>query len=141
MTNNYKPYDPNKVSVILGVIPARGFADGEMINVEFAEDDNTTYIGTDGDGRHIQSQNKSGTVTVRLHDYSETNPLLVVMNSIGEAFPITIVDKSSNADLFFAASCKVKKTPNFTKGKEGVTNEWVFNFINGKIIHSGGKKV
>lgn len=139
--SNYKPYDPNKVTCILGVIPARGFADGEMITVEFAEDEDTTYIGTDGDGRHVKGKNRSGTVTVRLHDYSETNPLLSILKEVGEPFPIAIVDKSTNADLFFASSCQVKKTPNLVKGKEGQVNEWVFNFISGKIIHSGAKKV
>lgn len=133
-------YDPTKVSVVIGVgvgATIRGFADGSMVSAEYTEDENMIHIGTDGYGCHIPSANKSGEVTVRLAAYSPSNAFLTALHLSGVPFPITVTDKSSNADLFFADSCKVKKRPPFEKSNEATMNEWVFNFIRGEIVHSG----
>lgn len=135
-----KQYDPKKVSTIIGVIAARGFADGVMIEVEFDEDERSKHIGTDGEGRHVKSANKSGKITIRLADYSPTNAVLTTLDTLDVPFPITIIDKTSNGALFFAESCAIIKPPNFVRGKEASENEWPIQFINGKMIHSGGKE-
>ena len=134
-----KQYDPTKTSTIIGTVAARGFADGNMIEVEFDEDKRTKHIGTDGEGRHIKSANESGTITIRLADYSPTNAVITALDLVDVPFPITVIDKTSNGALFFAASCAVVKLPNFVRGKEASENEWKFQFIKGQVIHSGGK--
>jgi len=137
---NYAQYDPSKVSVILGVAPVRGFADGEMVTVEYSEDKRSVHIGTDGRGRHIKSKNRSGTVTVRLADYSPSNATITTLDLVDEPFPITIIDKRSNGDLFFASSCALKKIPNLAKGDSPAMNEYVFNFVSGTVTHMGAKE-
>ena len=135
-------YDPTKVSVVIGAgvgATIRGFADGSMISADYDNDENMKHIGTDGQGRHIESADKSGTITIRLADYSPSNATLTALHLSKVPFPITVTDKTSNADLFFADSCKVKKRPPLEKSNEAIMNEWVFNFIRAEIIHSGAK--
>ncbi len=130
-------YDPKKVKITVGTAVQRAFADGVMVTVDYTEDENTVHIGTDGQGRHIKSSNLSGQVTIRLADYSASNLANAVLHVADVPFPIAVVDKSSNADLFFADSCKFVKRPPLEKGNEATMNEWVANFIRGEIVHSG----
>lgn len=134
-------YDPAKVSVVVGVATMRGFADGSMISAEYENDENTKHIGTDGQGRHIKSSDRSGQITIRLADYSVSNAALTALHVADVPFPIVVTDKSSNADVFFADSCKVAKRPPIEKSNEAVMNEWIFNFIRGEITHTGAAQV
>jgi hypothetical protein len=135
----FKQYDPTKVSVSIGTVLGRAFADGEMVTVEFSEDKRTKHIGTDGQGRHILNMDRSGTVTVRFASYSPTNAEIIALDLLDQPFPITVTDKSSTADLFFADSCTLTKVPNMVKGSEEAPNEYVFQFIRGEIVHSGAE--
>jgi hypothetical protein len=137
----FEQYNPTKVSVIIGAIIGRAFADGEMITVEFAEDKRSMHIGTDGQGRHIRNMNASGTITIRFADYSPTNDLIMALDKADQPFPITVTDKSSTAGLFFADSCTLSKIPNFVRGKEATENEYVFNFTNGTVFQSGATEI
>ena len=135
-------YDPTKVSVVIGVgagATIRGFADGAMITAEYTNDENTVHVGTDGQGRHIESADKSGQITVRLADYSPSNAVLTALHLSKVPFPVTVTDKTTTADLFFADSCKIAKRPPMEKSNEATMNEWVINFIRAEIVHSGAK--
>jgi len=136
-----KQYDPEKVTVVLGAVIARAFADGEMITATFTEDKRSVHVGTDGEGRHIRNRNASGTVTVRLADYSPTHDLIMALDTADQPFPITVTDKTSKVALFFADSCTLSKVPDFTRGKEATEPEYVFNFVKGTIVHSGAAEV
>jgi hypothetical protein len=137
----FKQYDPSKVSVIIGTIIARAFADGEFVMVEFDVDKRTKHIGTDGQGRHILGLDRSGKITIRLADYSPTNDSIMLLDELDQPFPITVTDKTTDAGLFFADSCTLTKTPNFARGKEATENEYVFQFINGRVVQSGATEV
>lgn len=138
---DYKQYDPKSVSVILGVVPIRGFADDTMVTVSFDEPKRSKHIGVDGEGRHIKNGDRSGTVTVHLADYSPSNATITGLDALDEPFPITIVDKKSNGDLFFAGSCALQEEPDFVKGKEAQNNEYVFQFIKGNAARMGAKEI
>ncbi len=132
-------YDPSKVSVSVGAEILKGFGVDSMVEVEFAEDHYSMHIGVDGSGRHVKSLNRSGTVTITLADYSPSNLTLSIIRDVDKAMPITITDKSSKGDFFAAASCLLVKTPNLVKGKEPTDNVYVFQFISGRVYHTGGK--
>jgi hypothetical protein len=134
-------YDPLKVTVTVSGIPMTGWADGEMITVEDAVDKRSKHIGTGGEGRHIKSADKSGTITIRLSDYSPSNAALNTIDEVDEPVPITVTDKTSNADLFFADSCALVKLPNMVKGAETSINEWAFQYITRTLAHTGAKEV
>jgi hypothetical protein len=133
----FSQFDPKKTTVIVGTAAMRAFADGEMINVEFTVDKRSKHIGTDGEGRHIKSADASGVATIRLADYSPSNAVLNTIDLADEPVPITMTDKSSTADLFFAESCMLVKVPNMVKGAGAVMHEWQFQFINGTVTHTG----
>ncbi len=132
-----KSYDPTKVSVTVNLVPITGFADGDMIMVEYETDENSKHVGTGGEGRFLESKDRSGVCTIRLADYSASNAALQLVRDLNVEVPITITDKTSNADLFFTAGAKCQKVPNFGKGQEAQMNEWPFIFIKGTIVHTG----
>jgi hypothetical protein len=134
---DYKQYDPKKVTVNVGGITARSFADGAMVTVAMDTDANTVHVGTDGDGRHIKSANRSGQVTIRLASYSVTNSAFQLLYATDQPFPITIADKSSNGRGFFASSCKWSKVPDLSAADAETAVEWVANFIRGGINQAG----
>lgn len=136
----YKQYDPGKVAVSIGAYVAKGLAEGEFVTVEYAEDRRSMQISTDGYGRHIKNLNNSGTVTLRLNDYSPTNDELMALEITDTPFVINIVDKTSSAGFFFAPSCMIARVPNLVRGKEGSVVEWVFNFTTGTITQSGAQE-
>jgi len=135
----FKQYDPKKVSVSVGGVPVRAFADGSMVQQEYSVDKRSLHIGTDGNGRHIKSADESGTITVRISSYSPSNPLLLALDAADEPFPIAVTDTSSNADLFFAESCTLRKIPNFEKADTEVPLEWIFQYTKGETVHSGAE--
>lgn len=130
-------YDPTKVTVVVGGVPMRAFADGLMVEAEFSVDQSSMHIGTQGEGRHIDNKDKSGTITVRLADYSVSNETLQGFYEAGAPIPIILQDKTTKADLVFAEECKLRKVPNMGKSDETIINEWVFNAIRMNIVHSG----
>jgi hypothetical protein len=132
-------YDPAKVSVVIGGATMRAFADGEMVNVDYAVDENTTHVGTDGYGRHIKTANLSGQMVVRLADYSASNEALTLLHKSDVPFPVIVTDKTSKGDLFQSDSCKFARRPRLVKGNEATMNEWTVNFLRGEIVHTGAK--
>ncbi len=136
-----KTYDPNKVNVSVNLVPITGWADGDMIVVEYDTDHNTKHIGTGGEGRFIKSHDLSGVCNIRLADYANSNAALTLVREVDVEVPIAITDKTSNADLFITTAAKLQKTPGFMKGNEAKMNEWPFIFIKGTMIHSGAGEV
>ena len=134
-----KQFDPKKVSVSIGGIPCRMFADGTMITVSYVVDKRSLHIGSDGFGRHIKTADASCLMTVRLASYSPTNAALTTLDALDEPAPIAITDTSSNADLFFSDSCALRKIPDMVKGTEETPNEWVYQCISGQILHTGAE--
>lgn len=133
----FTQYDPSKVSIIIGGFTMRATADGDMVEVEFESDEYSKHIGTMGEGRHIKNLDRSGTVTVRLADYSPSHGVLQALRKAGQPFPIMVRDKSTGSDMFFADSCTLRKGPNFAKGKEAKESDYVFQFISGEVIMAG----
>jgi len=137
--SNYKPFDPLKCSVIVGTHKARAFSDDQMVMAEFTSDWGDIFMSTDGEGRHVESADRSGTVTISLATNSPSNAVFMALIALNEPVPITITDKSSNADLFFAGSCKIKTFPPMDKKKGNAVNEYVWKFPKGTIFHSGAE--
>lgn len=132
-------YDPKKVSISVGGVPLRAFADGVMCTIEYSSDKRSLHVGTDGNARHIKIADETGTITINLASYSPSNASLIALDKLDEPYPIAVTDKSSNADLFFADSCTLRKIPNMEKGKEESSLEWIFQFTKGEIVHSGAE--
>ena len=132
-------FDPAKVNIIVGVDTVTGIADGTMIEVEYVNDNRSMHIGTQGEGRHIESKDRSAIITIRLADYSASNDAFQLLGVAGVPVPIIVRDKTTKLGLAFAESCTVQKVPVWGKGDTTTINEWPFNAIRTNIVHSGDK--
>jgi len=137
--SDYKSYDPLKVNVLAGIHKCRAFGDDTMVDFGFENDLGEIFMSTDGEGRHVDSADRSGTCHVFLATNSPTNAVFMALIATNKPFPITIVDKSSKADLAYAGSCKIKTLPRMVKKKGNTVNEYIWKFPKGKIFHSGAE--
>jgi hypothetical protein len=134
-------YDPAKVILSVGGFVMKQFAADSMVTISYSNPANTKHIGVDGGGRWASSKDDSGTVTITLAAYSASNQVLTTLMKADQPVPITLVDKSSDGDGFFADSCKVEDRPDMEKAKENSENTWVFGFIKGEANYAGAKQV
>jgi hypothetical protein len=66
MSGNVTLYDIAQVVTTFGPIPLVGFADGEMIRIEYDQDQETSVSGGDGDVVRVPNKSRKATATVRL---------------------------------------------------------------------------
>lgn len=115
-------YNPEKLSVVCGGIPIRGFDKDSVINIEF---DHPQYR------KNIDTQDivSSATIIIHLLQSSSSND---VFNSFVEAdrlndsgiFPIIIKDQNGNT-IFACSAAYVKEISKISYGSENNTREWV----------------
>lgn len=134
-------YDPAKVVITIGGFVMKQFAADSMAVVSFGEDANTKHIGVDGYGRWTSSKNGSGTFTLTLASYSSSNAALYALMKADQPVPVSMIDKSSAGESFFADSCKVEGRPDLEKAKEETEKTWVWGFIKGEAVYAGAKQV
>lgn len=134
-----KQMDPTKVIANIGGLTPRAYADGSMISIEFDTPKRTKHIGLTGQGRHIKSADRSGTVTIRLASYSPTVAGIAALDTADVPFSIAVVDKSSNGDSFFAGSCTLMQEPAMVWSENEEALEYQFQFIKGKMIRVGAE--
>ena len=137
--DNYQSYNPLKVTVLVGTHKCRAFGDDTMVDAGFTNDMGEVFISTDGDGRHVDSADRSGTVVIPLAANSPSNAVFMAIHKANEPVPITVMDKSSKADLFFAGSCKLQTMPRLVKKKGNTVNEYTWKFTKGEVFHSGAE--
>lgn len=130
-------YDPGKVSLSWGGIPARAVAAGEMFNFSFNNDTVDTYVGTKGEGAFVERKDKSGTVVVRLQDTSPTKAAWMALYASGQALPLLLNDRSNGAEAAGAAEARLARPPAMVKGDTMGEIEFTFKFHTGYILHVG----
>ena len=136
---DYLSYNPLKVTVLAATHKVRAFGDDTMVDAGFTNNVAEIFISTDGEGRHIDSADRSGTVIIHLAMNSPSNEVFMAFFVANEPIPITVTDKSSKNDLFFAGSCKLQAIPRMVKKKGNTVNEYTWQFTKGKIHHSGAE--
>ena len=137
--SEYSQYDPDKVILLVGGHRVRAFGESKMVTVEYTSDRRGLRESVDGPARHVEYKSKTGTVTVPLSDYSPSNGVFQIADDGKLIVPIVIKDQSSKGSLFVTQSAMVQKNPAFDRGKDPEDNEWIFQFTNGKIVHTGAK--
>jgi hypothetical protein len=142
--SDYTSYDPLKVTVqcvhpVAGGHKVRAFGDDTMVDAGFAADFGEVFVSTDGEARHVDSADRSGDITIPLADNSPSNAFFAAVIASKEPMSVTITDKSSKSDLFFAGSVKLKTMPRMVKKKGNSVNEYVWNFTKGKMVMAGAE--
>ena len=108
-----------------------------MVEVAFDSDFGEVHKSVDGENRHVVLKDRAGTITVTLGQHSATNAVFTTLVAAGVPFPVTLIDKSSVGDTFFAGSVKIKTMPSYTKTKSNSENVWVWQFTRGTMTLAG----
>lgn len=124
-----KSYDFKQVSLIFGGRQITGFAEGTAIDVVRDADAFALTVGADGESMRSKSNNKSGTVTFRLLQTSESNRILSELaladeNGVGGPVPMLIKD-GSGSDLHADDQAYIQKIAQASYGAEANEREWV----------------
>lgn len=141
MAARFTSYDPKLVAVIVGGVPIQGFADGDMISVEFQEDSWEHLAGADGEEMRVRKNDARAEMTITLLQSSESNTWLAGLQLADEAtgkaaFPVLFKD-NNGATLMAAESAWVKKTPGITRGKSASNVEWVLSLSQARAFVGG----
>lgn len=125
-------YDPKKVLLIINGLPVNGFAENEMIKIDYKEDQYTTHTGADGnDSCFVRNNDESATIMFTLMETSLSNLTLKALMLTGLALSISMVNLGTGK-AFFAAQCRPGKKPSVNWNKDVPTQE--YTFVTPKII-------
>lgn len=136
-----KTYDPKNVSVIVGGKIVGGFTDGTFINAERNENMFNQKVGVDGIGTRAKSNNRSGKITITLHQSSPSNDDFSAIQIADEqsnsgVVPVLIRDNSGRT-LCSALTAWFQKPANPEFGKEVANRVWVLE-TDELLIFNGG---
>lgn len=136
-----KTYNFKQVAVIVGGRQITGFAEGDAVTVERNEDSWTLQVGAEGESTRSKSNNRSGKVTLRLQQASESNAVLDGFRIADELadnglVPVLVKDNSGNS-LYSAEQAWVVKPPAAAHGNKSAEREWVLETDNLVILEAG----
>lgn len=150
-TANLGNYSPEDVVVIISndrfSHTISGFADGTFISYERGVDRATLYTGADLSAGRTLRRNKSGTVTLTLAQYAESNDILSKLADLDEEshnndwlFSVTIKDLLGRS-VFFAPQAFLGNDPTMDYGTEMGTREWTITVVNAQRHVGGSSKL
>jgi len=126
-----KTFDPKKVTVIVGPYSISGYAKGTFIQAEYQEDLYKTVVGADGETTRVRNNNRSGKITITLHNSSLSNADLTALKELDDTtgngkVPVFIHD-NSGYDTAGSPEAWVSKMPAMKKGDDVENYEWVLD--------------
>lgn len=138
-------YIPESVNcLIAGFIPITGFVDGTFISVDKDEMPFTSIRMPDGTVARKRTNSEVYTITITLHNGTETNNLLTKMWQFDEVsegkgkFPLLIKDQSGS-DLLYSAESWIEGIPSLTKSNAIDSRVWVIKSAYA-LINIGGNE-
>lgn len=146
-STNLGNYSPEDVVMIIGndrfSHTISGMADGTFISFERAVDRATLYTGADLSAARVLRRNKSGTVSLTLHQSAESNDILSTIAQLDEdshdntwLFHVTIKDLLGRS-VFFAPQAFIGNDPATTYSTDLETRDWTITVV-GVDRHFGG---
>lgn len=131
MAVGLKIYDADQVTCIgVGVPIDSGYADGEFIKIEMADDAFKTKVGTDGEITRSKSNNFLAKVTIRLMQTSDANALLSAVHELDKKAPNGkgvgpfLVKDRQGTSLHAGQFSWVTKAPDVSYDREATEREW-----------------
>lgn len=126
-----RTYSPADVIVNIGGIRLSNFADGSFVTAERNGQAFTISPGADGKIARVRNADRSGKVTVRLHQTSPSNDLLSALAAIdeqsGEGVGELLIKDMNGTTLIQAQNAWIQKLPSVEFGKDASDREWVFD--------------
>lgn len=123
-------YDPNRVKVILAGIPLSGYADGDMVEIEYVSDQFADVQGTDGETSRSKTNDLRATVTINLMQTSPSNDLLSALVNTdlladgGAGVGVFILTDLSGNTILSSQNAWIKKIPGQAFGREAQERSW-----------------
>lgn len=112
-----------------------GYADGTFVSIERAMEASTLYQGADNSGGRVLHSNKSGTITLTLHQFSASNDVLSQLHLNDMAardntwlFNITVQDGTGRSK-FYARQCFINNLPVAGFGNDVETRDWILQAV------------
>lgn len=141
-----RTYDPKNVSVIVGLFPIGGFADGKAIRVVRSTDTFEMIHGIGGVISRAKTLDKSGEITLTLEQTSMSNDILsglMIADDLANSgvVPVLIVDTSTKS-VFVSAFAWIKKPAEVDYSKTLSQREWTLDavdidvFIGGNVAYN-----
>lgn len=148
-STNVKTYSADQVTLSLfGYLIDSGYADGEFVSVEPAADDFGDKVGSDGEVARFKTNDRRGTIKVKLLATSQGNSLLSQVRARalaaqnGEDVGVfELRDRSSGVLLAHADKVWVAKPPTISRGREVGECEWTFRAAHLELDPSGSPSI
>jgi hypothetical protein len=138
---NFAQYIPDRVVVSFLGHNVLGFMDGTFVTAEREADLWSKHIGATSDVTRVQSMNRSGSVTITLHQSSPSNDILSRFAQLDERLGATrgmLLVKDLNGRAMCQSEFSwIRKMPNLERGDEVAGVEWIIDCAFLDIQHGG----
>lgn len=129
-----KVFDPNQLSVIVGVTPIYGFAEDTMITIDVEDPQYNINTDVHGEATRFRVNKNLAKITLFLTQSSSSNDVLssyVEADRINNSGVFTLMIKDVNGTtLFSSTSGYVEQVPSVDFGNDNKDREWVVRVTN-----------
>lgn len=143
MATAIKTYAPDKVTVVFGGAILTGYAEDSFIKIEMSTEAFTMHVGGDGEVSRTRNVDRTGKVTVKLKQTSDSNDILSAfytadITSLQGYLPVIVKDNAGRT-LAAGSSAWIQKLPDTEFGKEIGEREWILDvadlnyFVGGNV--------
>ena len=133
-----------KFSFSWGGVAARGFADGDAVNIEFDNDSSTSYSGVKGEGSTVVGIDRRATITVRVQgdsrsvqDYIKTNKAMR-LGEISDTVPYIYKKVSGANTMIYTGTASLSKEPSSVSNRDMPEIEFIFKSSDSEMVVSRG---
>lgn len=147
MSTKFKAWNIRDLSINLNAIPLDdgGYAEDEVMTLEWAEDQFTAYVGADGEVSRANTNNAMATVTLKYAQTAAANDRLSALLQADLTAP-----NGAGAGMFSARDKKgrlvilserswIQGFPGYTAGKSITVVEWKIQLANASTSFIGGR--
>lgn len=120
-------WDPKRLTLMFGPLEVGGYADGEMIKIEYLGEGDKWAVGTAGEVARVRSYDKRAKVTARIMGTrKDVNAALVAHFAAGNPLLPVIVNSVSTGSVHASGEGCLAKPPDETFGPEVPVREYEF---------------
>ena len=125
-----KLYSWANVILLVNGIEINGFDEGDdVVKGERTKDSAQDKVGVDGEMSVSYTQDKSGTITIRLQQTSDSNAFLnslVVAAENGAFVPVAVLLRNTiTTETAGGSQGYIKRVPNISRGENVTSQEWM----------------
>jgi hypothetical protein len=147
----FKNWNIRDLSMSLLAIPlndggSSGFADDEVLSIEWKEDSYETYRGADGEVTRVELNADGAICTLRYAQTSGMNDRLMALYLADRALPngagaglFKVSEKNGGRLVVLAERAWIAARPAVKRGKKVQVNEWKIEIADGFATFVGGK--